>query len=374
MDFAAPWPQPLLEAMAELELGAGPPEPQVPPRARRMDAPALDAAAPLPTRRALAVQHRGRCARRAHRPRRRPTARRRSCATVCSSRWAWSTPPSPSPTSTGSAPATRTDPETGERFVFDPPDGQWAKPPAFPSGGGRPCVDARRPARVRAGCSCPAGGCPDGSRLLSRASIDAMTTDQIGVASGRARALARRLAGVGLRRRCAGAPHRSRAHHRVATAGQAASGASWVERPQQARSSASCSPPTCSPARSPRRRSSRTSGPARTPRSTTDQGGRHVIACSDTRSAHRLQRARRHADAVGGRRRRARIGRAVLDLDGAHRRASARHAATGGVAATARSTSAPVPASRRPSAGTTTGTSRCGRGASPTPTTSSTSS
>jgi CubicO group peptidase (beta-lactamase class C family) len=31
MDFAAPWPQPLLDALAELELGAGPPEPQVPP-------------------------------------------------------------------------------------------------------------------------------------------------------------------------------------------------------------------------------------------------------------------------------------------------------------------------------------------------------
>src|SRR3954451_19419946 len=31
MDFAAPWPQPFLEALGELELGAGPPEPQVPP-------------------------------------------------------------------------------------------------------------------------------------------------------------------------------------------------------------------------------------------------------------------------------------------------------------------------------------------------------
>src|SRR3954453_902222 len=31
MDFSAPWPQPFLDALAELELGAGPPEPQVPP-------------------------------------------------------------------------------------------------------------------------------------------------------------------------------------------------------------------------------------------------------------------------------------------------------------------------------------------------------
>src|SRR5215210_7777402 len=31
MDFTAAWPQPLLEAMGELELGSGPPEPQTPP-------------------------------------------------------------------------------------------------------------------------------------------------------------------------------------------------------------------------------------------------------------------------------------------------------------------------------------------------------
>src|SRR4051794_20960245 len=31
MDFAAPWPQPFVDAMADLELGGGPPEPQVPP-------------------------------------------------------------------------------------------------------------------------------------------------------------------------------------------------------------------------------------------------------------------------------------------------------------------------------------------------------
>src|SRR5215218_1183676 len=31
MDFAAPWPQPLLDAMDRLELGSGPPQPQLPP-------------------------------------------------------------------------------------------------------------------------------------------------------------------------------------------------------------------------------------------------------------------------------------------------------------------------------------------------------
>ena len=42
MDFEAPWPQPLLDAMGELGLGSGPPEPQTPP------APDESLTAPLP--------------------------------------------------------------------------------------------------------------------------------------------------------------------------------------------------------------------------------------------------------------------------------------------------------------------------------------
>jgi CubicO group peptidase (beta-lactamase class C family) len=75
-----------------------------------------------------------------------------------------------------------TDP-TGARFVFDPPDGQWAKPPAFPSGAAglvSTVDDLHRFARMLLS----GGRLPDGSRLLSRASIDAMTTDQIDVVSG----------------------------------------------------------------------------------------------------------------------------------------------------------------------------------------------
>jgi CubicO group peptidase (beta-lactamase class C family) len=76
-----------------------------------------------------------------------------------------------------------TDPETGERSVYDTPDGQWSSPPAFPSGaaGLLSTVDD-----VHAfGRMLLAGGrLPDGSKLLSRASVEAMTTDQIGGGPG----------------------------------------------------------------------------------------------------------------------------------------------------------------------------------------------
>jgi CubicO group peptidase (beta-lactamase class C family) len=65
------------------------------------------------------------------------------------------------------------DPQTGKLEVYDPVDGQWSKPPAFPSGGaglvstiddyfafGRMMLDR-------------------GVRVLSRASVAATTTDQL---------------------------------------------------------------------------------------------------------------------------------------------------------------------------------------------------
>jgi len=75
-----------------------------------------------------------------------------------------------------------TDP-AGERFVFDPPDGQWAKPPVFPSGAAG-LVSTVDDLHAFARMLLSGGWLADGSRLLSRASIDAMTTDQIDVASG----------------------------------------------------------------------------------------------------------------------------------------------------------------------------------------------
>ena len=69
-------------------------------------------------------------------------------------------------------------PETGERTVFDPPDGQWSTPPAFPSGAAG-LVSTVDDVRVRPHAA--AGGrLPDGPRLLSRASVEAMTTDHLG--------------------------------------------------------------------------------------------------------------------------------------------------------------------------------------------------
>jgi CubicO group peptidase (beta-lactamase class C family) len=73
--------------------------------------------------------------------------------------------------------------QTGKRFVFDPPDGQWATPPAFASGAGG-LVSTVDDLYAFGRMLLSGGRLPDGTRLLSRASIDAMTTEQIGVARG----------------------------------------------------------------------------------------------------------------------------------------------------------------------------------------------
>ena len=105
--------------------------------------------------------------------------------------------------------------------MYDAPDGQWAKPPAFPSGGGG-LVSTVDDVHAFARMLLSGGRLPDGSRLLSRASVEAMTTDQIGVdrgAPGR-RPTARRAGGSASASRCAapgsGPPS-------AATAGPAAS-------------------------------------------------------------------------------------------------------------------------------------------------------
>jgi CubicO group peptidase (beta-lactamase class C family) len=178
MDFAGPWPQPVLEAMAVLDLGAGPPEPQVPP-------------APDEWMRRLATL---------------PLVRQPG------ERWLYNTGSdvlgvligraSGEPldaflrervlvplgmTSTGFA-TTHIDrlgscyarnPETGERSVFDPPDGQWSTPPAFPSGAAG-LVSTVDDVHAFARMLLAGGRLPDGPRLLSRASVEAMTTDHLG--------------------------------------------------------------------------------------------------------------------------------------------------------------------------------------------------
>jgi CubicO group peptidase (beta-lactamase class C family) len=75
------------------------------------------------------------------------------------------------------------DPETGARSVFDPPDGQWAKAPAFPSAAGG-LVSTVDDFCAFGRMLLDEGRLPDGTRLLSRASIAAMTTDQLGARPG----------------------------------------------------------------------------------------------------------------------------------------------------------------------------------------------
>ncbi|HEX4902138.1 MAG TPA: serine hydrolase domain-containing protein [Acidimicrobiales bacterium] len=75
------------------------------------------------------------------------------------------------------------DASTGERTPYDPPDGLWSTPASFPSGaaGLLSTVDDL----AAFGRMLLAGGIlPDGSRLLSRASVAATTVDQLGVAAG----------------------------------------------------------------------------------------------------------------------------------------------------------------------------------------------
>jgi CubicO group peptidase (beta-lactamase class C family) len=182
MDFEAPWPQPLLEAMNGLGLGSGPPEPQVPPEPdewmRRL------ATLPLlyqPGERwlyntgsdvlgVLIARASGRpfdafLHERVFEPlgmvdtgfATRQVDRLGTCYTR--------------------------DPATGARVVFDVPQGQWAKPPAFPSGGAG-LVSTVDDLHAFARMLLSGGGLPDGSRLLSRASVEAMTTDHLGIDRG----------------------------------------------------------------------------------------------------------------------------------------------------------------------------------------------
>jgi CubicO group peptidase (beta-lactamase class C family) len=186
MDFTAPWPQPLLEAMSELGLGAGPPEPQGPPEpdewmrrlstlpllyqpgerwlyntgadvlgvliARASGRP-LDAFLQERVFEPLGMVDTGFAAGQVDR------------LGTCYTR----------------------DPATGAPVTYDPPQGQWAKPPAFSSGGAG-LVSTVDDLNAFARMLLSGGRLPDGSRLLSSASIEAMTTDHLGVDRGGAAA------------------------------------------------------------------------------------------------------------------------------------------------------------------------------------------
>jgi CubicO group peptidase (beta-lactamase class C family) len=70
-----------------------------------------------------------------------------------------------------------TDPGTGERATYDVPEGQWSTPPAFPNGadGMVSTVDDL----LAFASMLAAGGVHQGERILSRPTVEAMTTDQL---------------------------------------------------------------------------------------------------------------------------------------------------------------------------------------------------
>jgi len=70
--------------------------------------------------------------------------------------------------------------ETGGCQVFDPPSGQWTTPPAFPSGRGG-LLSTLDDMHTFGRMLLSGGRLPDGSCLLSRASVDAMTIDQLDI-------------------------------------------------------------------------------------------------------------------------------------------------------------------------------------------------
>jgi CubicO group peptidase (beta-lactamase class C family) len=182
MDFSAPWPQPLLEAMAALGMGAGPPEPQTPPGPDEW----IRRLATLP----LAYQpgerwlyHTGSdvlgvlMARAAGQP----------LDVVLQERVF--EPLGMADTGFATSQIDRLgscytkDPDTGAPTVYDPPDGQWSKPPAFPSGGGG-LVSTLDDMHAFGRLLVNGGRLPDGFRLVSPASVAAMTCDQLGTGPG----------------------------------------------------------------------------------------------------------------------------------------------------------------------------------------------
>jgi CubicO group peptidase (beta-lactamase class C family) len=182
MDFTAPWPQPLLEAMNLLGMGGGAPEPQVPPAPDEWMR--LLSTLPLlyqPGERWLyntGADVLGVLVARASGQPLEGFLRERVFEPLGMADTGFATP---HVDRLGSC--YTTNPETGEPMVYDPPNGQWAEPPAFPSGGAG-LVSTLDDMHAFATMLLSAGRMPNGTRLLARASVEAMTTDQIGADRG----------------------------------------------------------------------------------------------------------------------------------------------------------------------------------------------
>jgi CubicO group peptidase (beta-lactamase class C family) len=184
IDFDAPFPQPLMEAMDDLAIGTAPPVPQLPPEPdewiRRLGTlPLLE----QPGARWLyqySADILGVLIARASGQPFETFLRDRVFEPLGMPDTAFA---ATDLTRFGSS--YERDPATGAPIVFDPPDGQWATPPAFPSGGGG-LVSTVDDLHAFGRMLLARGRLPDGERLLSPAAVDAMTTDQLGVLAGAA--------------------------------------------------------------------------------------------------------------------------------------------------------------------------------------------
>jgi CubicO group peptidase (beta-lactamase class C family) len=182
MDFSAPWPQPLLQEMERLGLGSGPPEPDVPPAPdewmRRIATLPLLAQPGEKWLYHVGAEVLGVMIARASGQGLEEFLRERVLDPL-------------GMVDTGFVASDierlgscyGRDPETGDPVVYDPPNGQWSRPPAFPSGGGG-LVSTVDDLYAFARMLLRGGLRPDGSRLISRAAVEAMTTDQIGAGPG----------------------------------------------------------------------------------------------------------------------------------------------------------------------------------------------
>ncbi|MFN2607667.1 MAG: serine hydrolase domain-containing protein [Acidimicrobiales bacterium] len=178
MDFAAWERQTVLGAMAEMDIGAGPPAPAVPPEPdewmRRLSTLPLEH---QPGERWLyhtSADVLGVLVARAAGQRLDDVLRERVFEPLGMVDTGFSVPTA----DTGRfGPCYGTDPASGARTVYDPADGQWSRPPAFPGGGAglvSTVDDYLAFAAMLAG-----GGTAGGTRIMSRPSVEAMTMNHL---------------------------------------------------------------------------------------------------------------------------------------------------------------------------------------------------
>lgn len=180
LDFTVPWPSPTVAAMAEAGLPAGPPAPQAMPAPdewlRRL------ATVPLAYRPGERwLYHTGSSvlgvlvARAAGHPLPEVLAER-VLGPLGMSDTGFGVPDE----ARGRlGPHWTTPGEGGSREVYDPPGGQWARPPAFADGGDG-LVSTVDDLAALAGMLAAGGRAADGTRVLAEETVRAMTTDQAG--------------------------------------------------------------------------------------------------------------------------------------------------------------------------------------------------